>query len=133
MLAKLTENIEIFYLNLNGMYHKNFVIMIKVVINFKLPSFSVASRGLEIGDRLKKHEHSTVLKEIFHETVNVHDVLNVCHRIDIRNLPAILNNSEGRRKMCLETLISETDETVQEQIEFLKKEKKYIAPRSREK
>ncbi|RXG50895.1 hypothetical protein Avbf_01342 [Armadillidium vulgare] len=102
--------------------------MIKVVINFKLPSFSVASRGLEIGDRLKKHEHSTVLKEIFHETVNVHDVLNVCHRIDIRNLPAILNNSEGRRKMCLETLISETDETVQEQIEFLKKEKSILHP-----
>ncbi|RXG51756.1 Sterile alpha motif domain-containing protein 3, partial [Armadillidium vulgare] len=163
--------------------------------NFKLPSFGVASRSLETGDRLNKHEHSTVLKAIFHETVNVHGVLypssfdynlitkalleqypnsyskagyeitfefwkksitqhfrNVRDRIDVRNLPAIHQEQlrGKKRKRCLEenteTLISkrqalwglkhylperaagETDETIQEHIEFLKKEKNRLHP-----
>ncbi|RXG69496.1 hypothetical protein Avbf_03524 [Armadillidium vulgare] len=165
--------------------------------NFKLPSFGVASRSLETGDRLNKHEHSTVLKAIFHETVNVHGVLypssfdynlitkalleqypnsyskagyeitfefwkksitqhfrNVRDRIDVRNLPAIHQEQlrGKKRKRCLEenteTLISkrqalwglkhylperaagETDETKQEHIEFLKKEKNRLQSRS---
>ncbi|RXG73459.1 hypothetical protein Avbf_06743 [Armadillidium vulgare] len=44
-------------------------------LHFKLPPFEFASKILESGEKLKKFEHSTILKAIFLEVVDVYGIL----------------------------------------------------------